>query len=191
MNIKNFIKKLKSPFINNNDNDTLYVCGENCGCDQQFFNVYLAGPIRSKTYKEATVWRNYVASKLDPSIRILTPMRGAKDTGLPIHRSDYYDQSMNSDEGIYNRDSGDVRMADALFVNFLCSDKISFGTGIEIGIADEMNIPIIVCIDPENIHNNPMMNGNKNITFVKTLDDGIKIINDMFTKPAFLNEGGN
>lgn len=40
------------------------------------FYLYLAGPITDISYGNCTDWRTYVSSKLPPSIRAISPMRG-------------------------------------------------------------------------------------------------------------------
>lgn len=94
--------------------------------------IYLAGGMGSLTWEEQNLWREIVKHKLDHwELDIINPC-------------DYYNfkEKKHKSEGeIVKFDLNHVRTSDLIIVNF--NDKNSIGTAIEIGIANELRIPIL------------------------------------------------
>ena len=128
--------------------------------------VYLSGPIAGLSYDDATKgWRAEAAQFFEwyfPHIQPLSPMRGKTFLKglmeLDSTPGKYESNPMSTSKGITYRDVNDVRMCDAMLVNFLGTERISIGTCIEFGVAWEAKKPIVMVIEPGNLHNHAMIN---------------------------------
>lgn len=139
--------------------------------------VYLAGPITGQNYEGATSWRELAIKRLqDVDIKAYSPMRGkaylSKEDKIQDSYSNY---TMSSINGINVRDFNDVKTSDAILVNFLgCNNKVSIGTVMEIAWARAFQIPIIIIMEKNNIHEHGMLTfGN---IVVDSLEEGIYAI---------------
>lgn len=125
--------------------------------------LYLAGPIEGLKHLETVGWRNVVQSYMPSGIECVSPMRGFDFLdGLGEINATSTDYSainpIATQKAILFRDSWDVRQADALFVNLLgTGDRISKGTVFELGITWALNKPVILVVEPDNIHHHPMI----------------------------------
>ena len=144
------------------------------------FKVYLAGPITGQTYDSSTNWRQIAKERLNlhshNSISAYSPMRGkAYLSNEEKIQDSYSDYTMSSINGINVRDFNDCKTADAILVNLLgCGTRVSIGTVMEIAWGRAFQIPIVILMEPENIHNHGMLTfGN---IIVDNLDDGISAI---------------
>lgn len=142
------------------------------------FLLYLAGPIAGCTYGECTDWRKYVASKLPPHIHGVSPMRGKefleKKMKKQVLGSEYAESPLCLVPGVTCRDRNDVFRADAVLVNLLGAKKVSIGTMIELGWADASRRPIILVMEPGNVHENLLVRGVSGFV-VDNLDDAIAV----------------
>lgn len=147
--------------------------------------VYLAGPISGLTYEEASGWRNEITAELAKfDIKCLAPLRAAVHLrtrqGLLTDCEILPDcegavKSMSTPRGVVARDKFDATRCDVLLVNLLGAKKISIGTCIEIGWANALNIPIIVVMEPGNIHNHAFIR--ESASFItESLSDSVYII---------------
>lgn len=143
--------------------------------------VYLAGPISGCSYDEAVDWREGVIGALaGKRIKGLSPMRcknyleGMKD--LDKNCIEYGAiNCLSSPRGIMTRDRFDCTRCDVLLVNLLGAKKVSIGTVMEIAWADLSRIPIIVVMEPGNIHEHAMVS--EAIGFrVGTLNEAIDLV---------------
>jgi nucleoside 2-deoxyribosyltransferase len=136
--------------------------------------VYLAGPISICSYEQAVGWRDYVRSKLPPHIKGMSPMRWKTYLGSEKAIKDHYDNHpLATTRGITTRDRNDTMRADLVFVNFLGAERVSIGTVIEIGWADMLRKPIVICMTPDNPHWHGMVRECAGF-IVPTLDEGIE-----------------
>ena len=122
------------------------------------FLIYLAGPISGLTHEECTGWRQYIIDNLPDRIEALSPMRSKpylKDSGTLTGA--YENWPLSSQRGIYARDRYDCTRSDAIIVNLLNATTVSIGTVMEIAWAADHNIPVVLIIDPNNIHQHPMI----------------------------------
>lgn len=123
--------------------------------------VYLAGPITGTSYGESTEWRDEMKARLaDVGIAGYSPMRGKAYLSAEDKIADSYsDKTMSSISGINVRDRNDVRTSAALLVNLLGAKKASIGTVIEIALAVELNIPVVLVMekDGSNVHEHGML----------------------------------
>lgn len=141
------------------------------------YKVYLAGPITGQSYDGSTEWREEPKNTLDKyRLDGYSPMRGkaylSKEDKIKDSYSDY---TMSSINGINVRDFNDCKTADAILVNFIgCGTRVSIGTVMEIAWARAFQIPIVIVMEKENVHNHGMLTfGN---IIVDNMEDGISAI---------------
>lgn len=126
--------------------------------------VYLAGPISGLNYAGAVDWRNDAIKHLaDHGIKGLSPMR-AKEY---LSNMENLDKNcveygainvLSSPKGILTRDRFDATRCDIVLVNLLGADRVSIGTVMEMAWADLCRTPIVVAMEPGNIHEHAMIN---------------------------------
>ena len=145
-------------------------------------SVYLCGPITGSSYNDVTDWRKFVAIYLAHDIIPISPMRGKEflNKEKQIGYS-YKDDPMTTSQAITIRDRFDVMNCDALFANFLGTNKISIGSMIELGWADAFRKPIIFVGEKDNIHHHPIVD-NISAFCVSNIQDGIDIVNVLLSK---------
>lgn len=148
--------------------------------------IYLAGPISGLTYKDCTDWRKDVARQLECyGIECLSPLRGKsflKDKGK-IH-SGSYDDGLISAKGITRRDMFDTLRSDAIFINLLGAEKASIGTCMEIAWAYQNQIPTVVVMEKDNIHNKHVMIQESCTYIVETVDEGLEVMKWLLNENA-------
>ncbi len=127
--------------------------------------VYLAGPIAGLTYDESTGWRNGVADALRlRGIDSYCPMR-AKNFLKKVGRLDqdfieangFSSNPMVNDKGIVTRDRNDVFTSDLVFMNLAGAKTVSIGTMCELAWADAYRKPVVLVMEPGNIHDHPFV----------------------------------
>lgn len=121
--------------------------------------VYLAGPISGCTYNQCTDWRAYFAERLEGlGVEALSPMRG-KDylNDGELIDGDYDDTILSNAQAILHRDFWDCCRSDVVFVNLLGATRVSIGTVMEIAFAHARQIPVVLLMEPGNVHNHPMI----------------------------------
>lgn len=142
------------------------------------YSVYLAGPIRGRSYDEAMAWRRYVRERLPETIRVLSPLRAKPYLAAMGKLADARPDTrfpLSTPKGIVCRDFFDVRRCDCLLVNFLGAASVSIGTILEIGAAHILQKPIIIVMDETNGHNYSLLREIPGFV-VPTLDEGIEIV---------------
>lgn len=122
--------------------------------------VYLSGPITGLTYDEGQDWRDWVYRELATvGVHGLSPLRGKDylrkegvltDKYLNIH-------PLSTPKGIVTRDRNDTINADVMLVNVLGAERVSIGTVMEIGWADLARVPIVLVMEPGNVHDHAMV----------------------------------
>lgn len=139
--------------------------------------VYLAGPITGLTYDGAQDWREKFASKVNSDkIECLTPLRGKaylKDAGV-LH-SGTYDGALTTGKGITRRDFFDCTRASVVLVNLKDAAKVSIGTVMEIAWAFQKQIPVVLVMEPGNVHTHIMIEEAATYT-VKNLEEAEKVL---------------
>ena len=121
--------------------------------------VYLAGPITGSNYDSVTNWREKTILVFkENNIEGLSPMRGkeflSNEKSIADNYSNHY---LSTIAGINIRDYNDTIKSDAVLVNFLGATKVSIGTVMEIAWARAHNVPVVIVIEPENIHQHGML----------------------------------
>ena len=125
------------------------------------YTLYMAGPVKGLAYGPATDWRRWLANYLkDYNVECLDPLRGKDELRdeTSIDRVEY-DTPMSCPKGIYVRDRYDSLRCDLLLVNLLGAEKPSLGSVMEIAWADALHKPIILVMEPGNIHEHTMVLG--------------------------------
>ncbi|MBU1178973.1 hypothetical protein KKB69_01375, partial [Patescibacteria group bacterium] len=140
------------------------------------FLLFLSGPITGISYGASTEWREYVASKLPPYIKAVSPMRGKKYLANEgIIKDSYEEHPLSCQKGITCRDRMDVMRCDMILVNFIGADKVSIGSVIETAWADAWRKPIVVAMEKNNIHSHSMIREVSGF-IVPSLDEAIAIV---------------
>jgi len=150
--------------------------------------VYLAGPITGLSYEECTVWRDKVTLDLyHHEVVCLSPMRGKryldKEVNIPdVPRVDLpkAGKGMATQSAIVARDRDDTINADMVFVNVLGAKQVSPGTMVEMGWADAMRVPVLLCMEEEgNPHDRAMVRG---VTSFRayTVEEGVQMVKAFF-----------
>lgn len=143
--------------------------------------VYLAGPITGLNYEGATDWRNYAAEVLQTAgIRARSPMRAkhylAQLKSLSGTGEEYADLGvLSTQKSVTCRDRFDTRTCDVVLMNLLGATRISIGTMIEAGWADAFRVPIVLVIEPDNIHHHMMLREIAGFV-VETLEEALHTI---------------
>jgi nucleoside 2-deoxyribosyltransferase len=125
--------------------------------------VYLAGPITGLSYKGATDWREFARDDLAKAgITGLSPMRAkhylAHLKSLSGTGEEYADLGvLSTQKSVTARDRFDTRTADVVLMNLLGAERVSIGTMIEAGWADAFRVPIVLVIEPTNLHHHMML----------------------------------
>jgi nucleoside 2-deoxyribosyltransferase len=142
--------------------------------------VYLAGPITGLNYAGATDWREYAAAKLwEHGIKGLSPMRAkhylAHLKSISGTGEEYADLGvLSTQKSVTCRDRFDTQRSDMVMMNLLGAERVSIGTMIEAGWADAARVPIILVIEPTNVHHHMMLREIAGFT-VPTLEEAIHV----------------
>ncbi len=123
--------------------------------------IYLAGPIRGVTFRQASEWRERFRKEC-PEFEYLDPLtfNSFSDLDKPMftfHHPTTVEREARGRTEVVLRDVWCVRQADIVFVNFLGSEIISIGTVFEIGAAHALGKLVVVAMDPESIHRHPFI----------------------------------
>ena len=106
--------------------------------------VYLAGPIEICSEEEIFLWRNYVSSKVNSDIEIITPK--------------YH---LGSDSEIFEDTKLNVEMCDIVFAHLpkaINERRASYGTIFEISYGHALNKRVMIISDDDFVHKHPVMN---------------------------------
>jgi hypothetical protein len=123
--------------------------------------VYLGGPIGGLSYGDATDWRVHAQRRFHrKGIIALSPMRWKQHLAQERVLVEGYSHPLSSQRGLTARDRFDCKRCDLFFVNLLLADvtcKVSTGTMIELGWADDGVRPIVGVMDSLKLHDHPMV----------------------------------
>jgi nucleoside 2-deoxyribosyltransferase len=144
--------------------------------------VYLAGPITGLTFDGAQDWRNEAAKALNSDkVETLTPLRGKshlRADGVLHNGAKPYSKGaadvITSSKGITRRDMYDTTRASCVLANLSKTDKVSIGTVMELAWAYNHQIPLVLVMDKDNIHDHAMVQ--ECATYiVPTLAEGLEL----------------
>lgn len=145
--------------------------------------VYLAGPIRSLSYGEATEWREYAKTVLaDMGIDAMSPMRGKSylkaetDVGGKRIADTYAEYPLSTMKAIVTRDRMDCTGCNAVIMNLRGAEKVSIGSVLEVAWADAARVPVILVMEKDgtNVHEHGMVREMCGFQ-VETLDEALKV----------------
>lgn len=123
--------------------------------------IYLSGPITGHKFDDwqCDGWRQEARRLLewdengDTGLRTFSPLRGKvflKNLKEPIEGE--YRSPLTNKHAITHRDRHDCLTCDAMLVCLLGAKSVSIGTMIELGWADAARKPIVMVMEPGNIH---------------------------------------
>ncbi len=150
-------------------------------------SIYLCGPVTGGTFEDAKYgWRYDVANVLSRAgIICINPLRTeyvrdfstddlqtmkAMGTGAGV---------LSAPKGLTAQDRFDTFRCGIVFCNLIGSKSVSIGSMIELGWADARNTPILLCMEPGNVHDHAMVTTLASWV-LPTLDDGIRLAADIF-----------
>jgi nucleoside 2-deoxyribosyltransferase len=138
--------------------------------------VYLAGPIRGLDYAGATDWRDEVRGRMPRHIECASPMRNKEflKSEKVLDGADCYPHPLTTKDGITVRDRFDVMRCDLMLVNFIGATSVSKGTCVEFGWADAARKPIVLAMEPGNVHEHPIIQDLAGF-IVPTLQEAIEL----------------
>ena len=142
--------------------------------------VYLAGPITGLAYGEAEDWRAYAKAVLAPQIKAISPLRGEDylaSLGKLSGTGEEYTHLgvLSLPRGVMTRDFFDANRCDVLLVNLLGATKVSIGTVMEIAWVFARQKPIVVAMEPDNVHRHMMID--QAIGYqIATLDEALDVV---------------
>lgn len=148
------------------------------------YKVYLAGPITGLNYEGTMSWREYAIDKFkqmaDTQKRIIgvSPMR-AKEYLSHLENIGNANGALGKLSGgkaVVTRDRNDVYTCDAVLMNLQDAKRVSIGTMIEVGWADAFKKPIVLMLEPGNIHQHDMVTEISGFR-ADNLDEAIHLIN--------------
>lgn len=147
-------------------------------------SVYLAGPITGLTYDEGQDWRELVAADLaDAGITAYSPLRsknylrafGELEGGGSAGCSYLGVNPLSEPAGIMTRDRFDCMGRDMILMNVIGATRVSIGTMIEAGWADASRTPIVLAMEPGNIHAHAMLEQAAGFV-VPTLEEAVAVV---------------
>lgn len=147
--------------------------------------VYLSGPITGESYETARFgWRKYVADRLNPGIKPLSPMRheghlSEVQGGL----EDHYPKHFFSDgRALVEKDELDILRSDIVLVNLQRAHRVSIGSVYEIGFARAHRKMIILVVDKDDKwHKHPFVRVPAAMVLT-SLDDAIDAVNSLLSE---------
>lgn len=148
--------------------------------------VYLCGPITGATFEECRFgWRQDVAKQLYmEGIQTLNPIRQLKIKEMKLDNLGKMPSGgaevgvLSTGRGLTERDRFDTFRSTLIFCNLLGATKISVGSMIELGWADAKRIPIVACMEEDNLHRHGMVEA-LCPWIVPTLEEGIQTVLDL------------
>jgi len=143
--------------------------------------IYLAGAMSGLTYADAQEWRDTAIQLLNEyGLTGYSPLRGTgKELGQTVIEGSPNTNVFLTSKGIVSRDHFDVKTSDAILINLLGTERVSIGTVMEIALAWEYRIPVVLICEETNIHwSHPFVN--EMVSYrVDTLQDGVDTIADI------------
>jgi len=147
--------------------------------------VYLFGPIRGLSYKQATEWRIVAENRLrEAGIDVISPMFAKENLSKMkgLLKADYKgpEHLISSTHAIYSRDYWSVRISDILLGNFLKAKLPTFGSVMEMAWGWQLGKFIVLAMEKKNIHDHPFIREAASVV-APTIEEAIDIV--IKTKP--------
>lgn len=137
--------------------------------------VYLVGPISGLSYQQAIDWRSRANQALaEHGIETICPLRNTEILeGEEALEQEYSAWLWTQARAIVHRSLYDVRRSDAILANFLGAQQRSMGSIVELAVAYERHIPIVVVMEQGNPHDHIFIREMATVV-VDDLDSGIE-----------------
>jgi hypothetical protein len=130
--------------------------------------IFLSGAMRGVPRIESLGWRIEAKKLLSDSFHVIHALRGREQA-----------ETMPSSKGAVIRDTYDIRHSDVLLVNDSFVDVSMIGTSMEIHIAYESKIPVIVFGDA---HKGDYWMDYHSHVRVETLGEACSLLRDLFAR---------
>lgn len=125
--------------------------------------VYLAGPISGCDHELIMGWRKQAIERL------------AKEEIIGLCPIDVTASDMDIKEIAIIRDKMDVERCDAVLMNLTGAPRVSIGTMVELGWASALGKPIILVMEPGNIHEHAFVYTLADSAY-KTIEEGLNAV---------------
>lgn len=129
--------------------------------------IFLSGAIRGVPRNESLGWRTEAEKKLSDLFCVVHALRGREQK-----------ETMPSSKGVVIRDTYDIQHADILLVNDSFEGVSMIGTSMEIYIAFESKIPVIIF---GSAHKGDYWMDYHSHIRVETLEDACKLLKELFS----------
>ena len=139
--------------------------------------VYLFGPIRGLSYKQATGWRIEAENRLrEVGFDVISPLFAkeylAKQKCL---KGSYEQYALSTTHAIYARDYWSVQISDILLGNFLKAKLPSFGSIMEMAWGWNLGRFIVLAMENRNIHDHPFIREAASV-ITPTIEEAVDIV---------------
>lgn len=106
------------------------------------FQIYLAGGMQDLSFEEQNDWRERVCQSIITRHRMLNPRIKEVNVINPVDYYNFQDTLHDTEKEVMRFDTNFVRNSDLVVVN--ANDPKSIGTSMEIAIAYEHHIPVLI-----------------------------------------------
>lgn len=106
------------------------------------FQIYLAGGMQDLSFEEQNDWRERVCQSIITRHRMLNPRIKEVNVINPVDYYNFQDALHDTEKEVMRFDTNFVRNSDLVVVN--ANDPKSIGTSMEIAIAYEHHIPVLI-----------------------------------------------
>lgn len=106
------------------------------------FQIYLAGGMQDLSFEEQNDWRERVCQSIITRHRMLNPRIKEVNVINPVDYYNFQDALYDTEKEVMRFDTNFVRNSDLVVVN--ANDPKSIGTSMEIAIAYEHHIPVLI-----------------------------------------------
>ncbi len=141
------------------------------------FLVYCVSPITGLSYEEATAWYEDVDHAFPAHIIPVFPLRGKTWLKNETIIAGSYEgrHPLSTQAGIATRTKLEVMRCDSILANFLGAQSKSIGSCFEIAWAHLLHKPIVVIMEPSNVHQHPILCDSASM-IVPTLEQGLDVM---------------
>lgn len=130
--------------------------------------VFLCGPMRGISRKEALAWRKNASKLLLKKFHVLHALRGRESH-----------ETFTDSRAAVIRDLNDIKNADVLLVNDTFKNCSMIGTSMEVFFAHEEKKPVVVF---GNAHSGDYWLDYHSHLRVKNLEEACRVLNKMFSQ---------
>lgn len=106
------------------------------------FQIYLAGGMQNLSFEEQNEWRERICNQIIAMRRILNANMKEVNIINPVDYYNFQTELYDTEKEVVRFDTNFVRNSDLIIVN--ANDPKSIGTSMEIAIAYEYHIPVLI-----------------------------------------------